>query len=249
MKTIAALIAGLLLSAATFVAGIVIALVYLDVGDGQPRTQNLDTAALWTTEPASVEKQTLSFERLPARPVPKEREVASLNKDATVRSLKDTTTPNSEPVADDPMAVVDPITTGGIDPAQTDTNTTPRAELAAAHIEWCSRRYRSYRAEDNSYRPFSGGRGSCESPYSDFATAKFGPEEMLDEAEPDVRQTRDNAEPMEDDGAFEQIIYEDAPNTALSGDHIQSCMDRYRSYRPEDNTYQPYDGGPRRQCE
>ncbi|MER9071791.1 BA14K family protein [Mesorhizobium sp. M0904] len=23
----------------------------------------------------------------------------------------------------------------------------------------------------------------------------------------------------------------------------------YRSYRPEDNSYQPYSGGPRRQCE
>jgi hypothetical protein len=35
----------------------------------------------------------------------------------------------------------------------------------------------------------------------------------------------------------------------LSGDHIDYCFSRYRSYDPQDNTYQPFDGGPRRQCE
>ena len=35
----------------------------------------------------------------------------------------------------------------------------------------------------------------------------------------------------------------------LSDDHVESCFSRYRSYRPEDNSYQPYSGGPRRQCE
>ena len=33
-----------------------------------------------------------------------------------------------------------------------------------------------------------------------------------------------------------------------SEEHIRSCFARYRSYRPEDNSYQPFDGGPRRQC-
>ncbi|WP_363220799.1 BA14K family protein [Mesorhizobium sp.] len=35
----------------------------------------------------------------------------------------------------------------------------------------------------------------------------------------------------------------------LPPDHVQYCFSRYRSYRPEDNSYQPYSGGPRRQCE
>ncbi|MER9869926.1 BA14K family protein [Mesorhizobium sp. M0136] len=30
---------------------------------------------------------------------------------------------------------------------------------------------------------------------------------------------------------------------------MQYCFSRYRSYRPADNTYQPYSGGPRSQCE
>ncbi|MBW6424608.1 BA14K family protein [Rhizobium sp. XQZ8] len=31
--------------------------------------------------------------------------------------------------------------------------------------------------------------------------------------------------------------------------HAQFCYARYRSYRVEDNTYQPFDGSPRRQCQ
>lgn len=33
------------------------------------------------------------------------------------------------------------------------------------HTYWCSNQYRSYRASDNSYQPFTGGRQSCNSPY------------------------------------------------------------------------------------
>ncbi|MDB5552435.1 MAG: uncharacterized protein JWL86_2419 [Rhizobium sp.] len=247
MKTIAALIAGLLLSMTTFVAGLVIAMVYVNVGEEPPRTQNLDTSALWTTEPMSVEKQTLSFQRVPARPRQGEREVASLNKEASEPRLKDTTASDAEPVADDPMALVDPVNTGAIDPAQNDAEQTPRAEQTAAHVEWCSRRYRSYRMEDNSYRPYGGGRRSCESPYSDIA-ANLGPADVF-AADLGTKKTRKNAEPLEDGGKVEQVIYEDAPSTEFSGNHVQSCMSRYRSYRPEDNSYQPFDGGPRRQCE
>lgn len=31
-------------------------------------------------------------------------------------------------------------------------------------------------------------------------------------------------------------------------DHTRMCSERYKSYRFEDNTYQPFNGGPRRQC-
>jgi len=247
MKTIAALIAGLLLSMMTFVAGIAIALVYLDIRKEPPRSQNLDTAALWTTEPASVEKQTLTFERLPARPAPR-AEVASLNKNSTEPAL-DPAIPADQPVADDPMAMVDPVTTGAIDPAQTDAEPAPRAEQSVAHVEWCSRRYRSYRSEDNSYRPYGGGRRTCESPYSDTAAAAWAPDDASPNGDPETRNARDDIGTVEDAGQFERAAYEEASDASLSGDHIESCMSRYRSYRPEDNTYQPFDGGPRRQCE
>ncbi len=34
-----------------------------------------------------------------------------------------------------------------------------------AHEEWCFRRYRSYRAYDNTFQPYRGGRRYCRSPY------------------------------------------------------------------------------------
>lgn len=33
------------------------------------------------------------------------------------------------------------------------------------HLEWCAARYRSYRAYDNSFQPYYGGRQQCLSPY------------------------------------------------------------------------------------
>ncbi|TIV50351.1 BA14K family protein, partial [Mesorhizobium sp.] len=40
-----------------------------------------------------------------------------------------------------------------------------------------------------------------------------------------------------------------ASGRQVSADHVDYCFSRYRSYDPSDNTYQPFDGGPRRQCE
>jgi len=40
------------------------------------------------------------------------------------------------------------------------------ARHSAAHVRWCSNRYRSYRAWDNSFQPYSGPRRQCYSPYS-----------------------------------------------------------------------------------
>ena len=35
-----------------------------------------------------------------------------------------------------------------------------------AHVQWCYDRYRSYRAYDNTFQPYGGGRRVCYSPYS-----------------------------------------------------------------------------------
>ena len=40
-----------------------------------------------------------------------------------------------------------------------------RSFAAPAHIEWCLSRYRSYRAYDNTFQPYHGGRKQCWSPY------------------------------------------------------------------------------------
>jgi BA14K-like protein len=36
----------------------------------------------------------------------------------------------------------------------------------SAHVQWCYDRYRSYRAYDNTFQPYSGPRQQCWSPYS-----------------------------------------------------------------------------------
>lgn len=35
-----------------------------------------------------------------------------------------------------------------------------------SHVNWCYDRYRSYRASDNTFQPYNGGRQYCYSPYS-----------------------------------------------------------------------------------
>ncbi|ESX46488.1 BA14K family protein [Mesorhizobium sp. C416B] len=109
-------------------------------------------------------------------------------------------------------------------PDPTVTGAIPRTELPPPHLAWCASRYRSYDPEDNSYMSYSGQQRTCVSPY--LAADRAAPRE---------------ASYVEGAGAY----------AAAGGepDHVASCFSRYRSYRPEDNSYQPYSGGPRRQCE
>ncbi|TWG95491.1 BA14K-like protein [Mesorhizobium sp. J18] len=44
------------------------------------------------------------------------------------------------------------------------SSTTP--SYGNAHVQWCYNRYRSYRASDNTFQPYSGPRRPCISPYS-----------------------------------------------------------------------------------
>ncbi|WP_394701617.1 BA14K family protein [uncultured Roseibium sp.] len=37
--------------------------------------------------------------------------------------------------------------------------------LSQAHYNWCYRKYRSYRAYDNTFQPYNGPRRACRSPY------------------------------------------------------------------------------------
>ncbi|SIQ89104.1 BA14K-like protein [Rhizobium sp. RU20A] len=95
--------------------------------------------------------------------------------------------------------------------------TSPRVNTA--HVDWCAQRYRSYRAEDNTYRSYSGTLRTCQSPF-------------------EVKGETTLADVGTDDG-----LYAALPDDAASS----WCKARYRSYRASDNTYQPYGGG-RRPC-
>ncbi len=86
------------------------------------------------------------------------------------------------------------------------------------HAAWCAQRYRSYRVEDNSYQPYGSARRPCQSPYLTG------------------RET----------AAYSPAVEQ---HSVGAGDaHVAWCLDRYRSYEPSSNTYQPYDA-PRRACE
>ncbi|MGX9145589.1 BA14K family protein [Mesorhizobium sp. 128a] len=126
------------------------------------------------------------------------------------------------------MQSPDPTTTSAVAP---DTGE-QQAALPAAHISWCADRYRSYNPDDNSYMSYSGQQRPCVSPY--LETSATGDQAAQQPAE--VSYIGDGAGPL-------------VATADLSDDHVESCFSRYRSYRPEDNSYQPYSGGPRRQCE
>jgi len=86
------------------------------------------------------------------------------------------------------------------------------------HAAWCAERYRSYRIEDNSYQPYGNSRRQCDSPYL-------------------AAQETAAYSPVSDQNP---VGADDA--------HVAWCLDRYRSYDPSSNTYQPYNA-PRRACE
>jgi hypothetical protein len=50
-------------------------------------------------------------------------------------------------------------------PRQRRNSDRPLYRFSADHVDWCSDRWRSYRASDNSYQPSKGGRRACTSPF------------------------------------------------------------------------------------
>jgi len=122
-----------------------------------------------------------------------------------------------------PQAQIDMATTASIDGNDAKNATQETAALSQAHIAWCEQNYRSYRRETNSFTPYGGGSKPCISPYSN---ERMG----------GSRTAEDN------------VQFAANEDLGLSDAHIRDCMNRYRSYRIEDNSYQPYGGGPRQQC-
>lgn len=149
-------------------------------------------------------------------------------------------------------------------------------QLPIAHMQWCANRYRSYRPQENSYRSYSGELRPCISPYYDpggdsAASSGQGGQQgrsvrANDQPEANGRQDATTDDRMINDqaemqgyansyGGPPEEISPEAEAAAreqggpVSADHADYCFSRYRSYDPRDNTYQPFDGGPRRQCE
>lgn len=121
-------------------------------------------------------------------------------------------------ITDEPEPIIKEDATNAVDPA---------------HTAWCRNRYRSYDPIDNAYNSYSGERRECVSPY-------MNPTQEPEDYASDDDASWGNAVQTAHAGTMNDM--------AMDDDHIQACMYRYRSYDPSDNTYQPYGGGPRRQC-
>ncbi|NLS03394.1 BA14K family protein [Rhizobium sp. P32RR-XVIII] len=156
--------------------------------DAPHKFASLDAPSLWTSEPVRIDPRTQNYERLPS--------LVSVAPPSRQLSARDTPRPAANPI--------DVTTTGSVE---------SQPSFPSADAEWCRQKYRSYHAEDNTYRPFSGKRRTCLSPYLDTSSGTA-------------------------------VAVADQPTP----DHLSWCSQRYASYDPADNTYQPFGGGPRRPC-
>jgi hypothetical protein len=206
MKALLGIVSGFVLTLAVFVSGLAFAAWILAAKPMQQATPSASIVDLWTRDARPVKTKQQPFERIPAE----QAEVS----DASAKA----------------KGTFDTIATSAVQPSSTE-QMDAKAELPAAHVEWCASRYRSYQPETNSYRSYTGRERPCISPYSDVT-----------------------AQPLNDgyvEASYASVngyTSTDEVRPELSPDHVQNCFSRYRSYRPVDNTYQPYSGGPRRQC-
>lgn len=247
MKPLLVILGGLGFSMMTFIAGLIVATAFFNVGEDRNHLGGRDVANLWTNQPVRVDPAKNQFERLPAA------------ESMTASSASSVRIASADPdMADEAMASIAQSGSGsqgepdlmptGTFPATEPVNESSEPEIInEAHMDWCSNRYRSYRPRDNSYTPFSGGRRECVSPFTSSSSA-------------DMAQSKEavSPQPLGSDSFEEQVEARSEVDTEFeeaslrgqfSAEHIQSCFSRYRSYSPEDNSYQPYGGGPRQQCQ
>ncbi len=188
-------------------------------------------AWLLTAKPVHQAKPTASVAELwtrDARPVDKAAQ--ALERMPAMQPAEPDVASSDIPAFDMPAvnAVPDPTVTAAV----ADSGE-KRAEPPNSHVRWCANHFRSYHADDNSYTSYGGQQRPCVSPYFDAS---------------DTQPSADDL-PVADTQPEGDVSYVAAGDAAAGSDHADYCFSRYRSYRPEDNSYQPYSGGPRRQCE
>lgn len=226
MKLLLATLGGFALSLGMFAGGLVLAthtLTAKPVAVQAGPTQ--DVAALWTATPRKVDPAKQEFERVAAAPLPPEKTVPVASDESLIVASMDEASSGKE-------VGFDNVATNALSPHPREPSGDVQLEIA--HQEWCANRYRSYRSETNSFTPYSGGQRTCVSPYSGAA------EELAGDF--------DGAQYVSLAGDTRSRAVEAESDVWIESWHVQSCFDRYRSYRPEDNSYQPIGGGPRLQC-
>ncbi|WP_245468163.1 MULTISPECIES: BA14K family protein [unclassified Mesorhizobium] len=273
MKALLGIVGGFVLTLAVFASGLGFATWLLAAKPVRQATPAIGVSELWTKDAQPVDPAKQELERIPAQQAAGAPAKADAGAQTTALATPQPAAPRQlQPLPAQPNAsqMAQPDTNAAAQPSgQTPSEQAPagQARLPAAHLEWCANRYRSYRPEENSYRSYSGELRPCVSPYFDpggdaTASTDAGRSGQADQGEvSDDQAEMEGYAPTRDGyattygGPPEEIAPEEqAPRDRLlgpqfSGDHVSDCFSRYRSYDPQDNTYQPLDGGPRRQCE
>jgi hypothetical protein len=220
MKPVIKLLSASALAAGMVIGGVVLASAALAPEEDPHRFTGLDIKDLWTMEPVRIDRTAQNLERLPPRYA---SHVVMVEPDAqaTDRSVETAAAERGSEVAD-----IDILVTAAIDEP---TSGFGADTLPPEHFPWCEARYRSYDPVRNTYRSFSGETRPCDSPYQVEVMAE------LDEGDAQVMTVSAGG---------------NNPGAGMENEgHVMACMERYRSYRSSDNTYQPYGGGPRQPCQ
>ncbi|MBO9626568.1 MAG: BA14K family protein [Microbacterium sp.] len=252
MKPILLLLGSLVLLVLVFLSGVIITANV--IAEPEPhKFAHMDTPDLWTSRPKPVDTARQAYERAPAATPP----VSVAAETQTVPATQQTA---SVPPMQQAAAVpaIDNTVTTSVDPQQTSGAQQRDAVVDTAQAEWCYARYRSYRVEDNSYQPFSGGpRRQCQAP-GVSTVAAVSPVPMHDPET--VSRQQDGLPPLPEEPSAQaeqpadhdvsgSLPSQEADTDAAAGSHEEWCFARYRSYQVGDNSYQPFTGGPRRQCQ
>ena len=232
MKAVLITLGGSVLAVTTFVCGMVSATAMFTTRDDTGHLARANVSELWTTEPVKIDIASQALPRVAAR---------AASSPATTLGTGELGIVGANAARPTVMASAGSETRG---PTVGDT---PQ-EMTAAHLEWCAERYRSYRRGDNSYTPFSGGRRQCHSPYAAI-TSLSNPDKTPQPLSEALSREDSFEEASSPEPVSEQEVADLGRSSFNRDEHAQSCATRYRSYRAEDNSYQPVSGGPRRQCQ
>ena len=234
MRAIFTLVSTMTCAVALFVAGLSIAAY--SMREYEPHHfAHLDTPDLWTSKPVVVDPAKQDYQRVEGV-----RAVAYVPPtDADVETASFARNEEREAQAYE-VAEEGVVGRRPADPALMNAG-----DIDSAHVDWCLARYRSYQVEDNSYQPYGGGpRQECVSPSMQVADAQ----PAAGTFEADSRGQMESISAMSPAAKASEIQQTVEVGSAPIGAHEAWCHERYRSYRTEDNSYQPFDGGPRRAC-
>jgi membrane peptidoglycan carboxypeptidase len=133
------------------------------------------------------------------------------------------------------------------------------ADGGSCDYQMCAAQYRSFRASDCTYQPFSGERRRCDIGSDGVAEAVAAedlsePDALVLSAEPDEEETVTLEPVATDDEPAVTGSLPEQPSRGLSprsggACNVAACAAKYSSFDPSNCTFQPFGDGPRQLCE